>query len=464
MRRLILTAALASAALLTAPSARAQASYVDDILPILKRSCQGCHNPAEPAAELSVVSHADLLKGGKSGPAVKPGKPDESLLYTLVIGDDPAMPMGGDPLPPEETDLLKRWILDGAKDDALPPEEQPVFEPPVYTAAPVITALAYAPDGKTIAVSGFSETLILSADGAKRLHRLVGEARRIESIAYSEKGDVLCVGAGSPAQFGQAQLWDPKTGLLIRAVKSTYDTIYSAVLSPDGKSVAFGCADKTARIVSAVDGKELLKFENHSDWVFGAMFSRDGTHLVTGGRDGALKLVNVELGQFIDDINASNKGYGGINAIARHPAADQVLSGGIDRTPRLYKIYRERRRDVGNTDFNLVRAYEAQTGSINALAFDKEGKRFAVGSAGGEVRVYDAASGKRAALFQGDSAAVFSIAFRPESEELAVGGFDGLIRVFNPKTGEAVREFSPFPIENKAENGADNKAENGADK
>ena len=60
--------------------------------------------------------------------------------------------------------------------------------------------------------------------------------------------------------------------------------------------MAFGCSDKTVRVLSVADGKETLKFDNHSDWVFGTLFSVDGTHFVSGSRDGALKLVNLSNG------------------------------------------------------------------------------------------------------------------------------------------------------------------------
>ena len=153
--------------------------------------------------------------------------------------------------------------------------------------------------------------------------------------------------------------------------------------------MAFGCSDKTVRVLSVADGKETLKFDNHSDWVFGTLFSVDGTHFVSGSRDGALKLVNLNNGAFVDDINASNKGYGGISCISRHPQEDLVLSAGEDRVPRLYRIFRETQRDKGNTDFNLVREFEAHPGSVHAVGFNQAGTKIAVGDVSGEVRIYD---------------------------------------------------------------------------
>ena len=58
-----------------------------------------------------------MLRGGKSGPAIVPGKPGESLLLQKVSGEEPAMPLAGDRLSAAEVDLLRRWIADGAPGD-----------------------------------------------------------------------------------------------------------------------------------------------------------------------------------------------------------------------------------------------------------------------------------------------------------------------------------------------------------
>ena len=353
--------------------AEAPVSYYSQIVPILKRSCQGCHHPGDPNGGLIVTNYADLKRGGMAGDAIVPGKPDGSLLIELISGDEPAMPQNMEPLSAEEVELFRRWILEGATDDT-PAEVDDMAEGnyPIYTVPPVVTALAYSPDGSTLAVSGVREVLLYDTVNFELKERLVGKARRIESLTYTADGKILGMAGGSAAQFGEVQLWDTATNTLIKAIRSSYDTIYGLSFSPDASRVAFGCSDQTVRVLSVEDEKELIKFDNHSDWVFGTVFSVDGSHFVSAGRDTALKLVEVDTGSFVDDINSSNKGYGEINTIARHPTEDQVLNGGEDRIPRLYKIFREIRRDVGNTDFNLIQAYEAQSGTIEGIAFSIE--------------------------------------------------------------------------------------------
>ena len=424
-------------------------SYHSQIVPILKRSCQGCHHPGDPNGGLIVTTYTDLKQGGMAGDAtIIPGKPDDSLLIELISGDEPAMPQNMEPLSAEEVELFRRWILEGALDDT-PEEVDDMREGnyPTYTVPPVVSAVAYSPDGSTLAISGFHEVLLYDTVNFELKARLVGKARRIQSLTYSADGKILGIAGGSPAQFGEVQLWDTATNTLIKAIRSSYDTIYGLSFSPDASRVAFGCSDKTVRVLSVEDEKELVKFDNHSDWVFGTVFSTEGSHFVSAGRDTALKLVEVNTGSFVDDINSSNKGYGEINTIARHPTAEQVISGGEDRIPRLYKIFREIRRDVGNTDFNLIRAFEAQAGSIEAVAFSHDGQRIAIGSAAGEVRIYNVADGKRLVTTQGDAVAVFAVSFHPNGTQVAAGGFDGKIRVFDATSGKLINAFMSVPIE-----------------
>ena len=97
-------------------------SFYRQVRPILQRHCSGCHFPAKQGGKLMLTSYADFKKGGENGATFVAGKPDESLLLDYISGDDPAMPLGADPLAPQQVDLISRWIGQGAKDDTPPAE------------------------------------------------------------------------------------------------------------------------------------------------------------------------------------------------------------------------------------------------------------------------------------------------------------------------------------------------------
>jgi len=96
------------------------AFFAEHVLPILTQNCISCHNPAKIArsGQLDQTTLDGLLKGGWSGPAIVPGKPEESLLIKRVRGDDPAedtMPPPPNPkLNEEQIKALEQWIRDGA--------------------------------------------------------------------------------------------------------------------------------------------------------------------------------------------------------------------------------------------------------------------------------------------------------------------------------------------------------------
>jgi hypothetical protein len=185
-------------------------SFHNDIRPIFNSSCNACHKPEKLKGELDMTTFDMLMKGGKHGSTVVPGDTKKSKLVEMISGDEPDMPPDGDPLKKEQVALIERWIKEGAKDDTPAPGTTKI-EPPTYTVPPVISAMAFSPDGKLLAVSGYREVLLHKADGSELVGRLVGESTRVESIAFTKDGKLLGVAGGSPAEFGQVQLWDPAT-------------------------------------------------------------------------------------------------------------------------------------------------------------------------------------------------------------------------------------------------------------
>lgn len=89
-------------------------SFARDIAPIFERRCVRCHATGKAKGNLSLVSPTELLRGGESGAAIIPGKPDESPLLQRVTGPKPDMPAEGPPLTPSEVESLRAWIAEGA--------------------------------------------------------------------------------------------------------------------------------------------------------------------------------------------------------------------------------------------------------------------------------------------------------------------------------------------------------------
>src|SRR5262245_35122850 len=88
--------------------------FENRIRPILTNSCYSCHTTSAMGG-LKIDSREALIKGGKSGPAIIPGKPEESLLVRAVrqVDERLKMPLGGRLKDQEVADLVT-WIGMGA--------------------------------------------------------------------------------------------------------------------------------------------------------------------------------------------------------------------------------------------------------------------------------------------------------------------------------------------------------------
>jgi Planctomycete cytochrome C/WD domain, G-beta repeat len=416
-------------------------SFSRDIRPILQKNCQGCHQPASKTSGLDLTTFDGFSKGGKKGPAFIAERPDDSIVVRyLTAALQPRMPLGEAALPDNEIALIKEWIRDGAKNDSLP--ESTELRTPVYLQPPVITALRFSPDGSEIAVSGNGEVLIHSVDGKAPLRRLMGGAERILSLAYSQDGKLLVAGGGTPAQFGEVQIWDAKSGKLLRSARVSGDTVFGASLAPDDSKIAVGGTDNSVHVIETASGKELYKISNHENWVLATVFGIDSKRFVSASGDRAAKLIDAASGAFLENVNLLR---GELDAIARHPKKDVVVIGGAERIPYIYLLDRPRNMKIAD-DSTLVRKLERQDGAITALDWSPDGTRIAVAGAAPEVNLYDPETGEKKASCKGHEAGIYAVAFSPDSTKLATGGFDGKVRIYSTADCALIRSFVPAPL------------------
>jgi hypothetical protein len=98
-------------------------SFREDIVPILKGRCMDCHQPGAEGFEtsgLDLRNYEGVIKGTKFGPMVIPGDPEGSNLMALVdwrVSPEIRMPHGKKKLSTCDRDVIRRWIMEGAKDN-----------------------------------------------------------------------------------------------------------------------------------------------------------------------------------------------------------------------------------------------------------------------------------------------------------------------------------------------------------
>ena len=486
---LLTLVSLPTSAVLSDDATESAVSYYEQIRPIFQANCQGCHQPAKSNGAYVMTEFARLMQGGESEEtAIVPGKPDESYILQLITPTDgeAEMPKGKPPLSETDIALIRQWIEQGAKDDTPENARQryDMDHPPVYSRPPIVTSLDFSPDGKLLAVAGFHEVLLHHADGSGLVARLVGVSERIESVAFSPDGNRLAVTGGLPERMGELQIWTlGESPQLTLSVPLTYDTIYGASWSPDGKLVGVGCGDNTVRAFNSETGEQLFFNAAHDDWALDTVFSVDGLQLVSVGRDMTTKLYDVSTQRFIDNVTSITPGAlkGGISAIARHPSQDHVLVGGSDGVPRIYRMNRETVRRIGD-DANLIRRFPAMKGRIFGVDFAPDGKRIVAASSldgKGQVAVYSSeydstiseelkkALEKVASSWSAEErklvedfvtsevklisqteipASMYAVQFTPDGSHIVAAGADGTIRFMNPDDGSIVRELAPTEV------------------
>ena len=403
----------------TVAEPQAPVSFHKEILPIFRANCLGCHQGAKRRGDFVMTQFEGLLKGGESGEAaIVPGNPDASYLVSQITPTDGHAEMPVEPAKPlsqVEIDLVRRWITEGAKDDS--PAHRAPFDgqnPPVYRNPPTVVSLDVSPDGTLIAAAGYHEVIVLDAKTGERLHRLIGASPRINSVRFSPDSQRLAVAGGTPAVAGEIQVWNPRSAELELSTSVTFDSLSGVRWSPDGTQISFGGGDNTVRAIDSKTGQQVLFQGAHEDWVLDTVYTVDGKHLISIARDMSSKLTEVATERFIDNITSITPGAlsGGLNSVERHPTRDEVFLGGADGVAKVYRVFRQTERKIGD-DANLIRKMPAMTGRIFSVAISPDGARLAAAATldgHSEVRVwnYD---------FQGTmSDELKAIAAKPEGE------------------------------------------------
>ena len=91
---------------------KAKVTFEEHVLPIFKARCVKCHAGAEPAQGLRLTTRREILRGGKSGPAMRIAAAESSLLWEKLASNE--MPKGGPALSADEKGVLRSWTNDGA--------------------------------------------------------------------------------------------------------------------------------------------------------------------------------------------------------------------------------------------------------------------------------------------------------------------------------------------------------------
>src|SRR2546425_7197760 len=90
--------------------------YNRQVHSILADRCISCHSQEKRSGGLSLATYQDVLNGGRSGAALRPGNSGSSLIVQRILGTpEPRMPLGAPALTEAEIATIRSWIDDGAR-------------------------------------------------------------------------------------------------------------------------------------------------------------------------------------------------------------------------------------------------------------------------------------------------------------------------------------------------------------
>ena len=445
----------------------AEPTYWQDVRPILRKHCTVCHaerklGELDVSAGLALDKPDLIAKGTKKGKVLVPGKPDDSLLVTLLTTKDKrrAMPLDADPLPAADVATIREWVRSGAKEGTKPKDDEAVAIGPavpgkvrklpvIFTtrtsslgkapiAAPItatlmagplppVAAVAFSPDGARLAVGSYGRVTVWelkTATPAKILTNVLGS---VNDLKFSPDGKTLAVAGGQPSARGDLRLFDTIEWKLIGTLGGHQDTVSGVSWSPDGARLASASFDKTVKLWDVKTRAATHTFTGHSDFVYAVAFSPKGDWIATASKDRTGRIIDATTGKSLGTLSGANDE---LLAVAVRPDKADVVTSGLETAVSWWDAKTSQRgKRTGGPGI-----------ATHEIAFDAKGTLMAVAGGDGTVRTYDASTGS-ALKTLANAAAVFALAVDPAGKRMAAGTAEGVVKLWDATDSRLLATF-----------------------
>jgi WD40 repeat protein len=270
-------------------------------------------------------------------------------------------------------------------------------------------AAAFSPDGNLVAIGYADDSVILwNVSSGKQVGKpLVGHERAVTAVAFSPDSRTLASGSDDH----KIRFWNVQTGEAIgQALEHHEESLTSLAFAPNAKLLASGDLRGSIALWSLKDGPRYAyakaSLTGHTSEVSTLAWESNGSLLSFASNMSIIRW-NVSSGAW-----PLLPGYADALAVSADGAL--IASGGANDVT----IWRVAERTAMAT-------LKVTTAGVNALAFTPDGRRIAVGGAGGSLEVWDVFSGDRTAVNRhAHRADIHSLAFDPSGRILVSCGID----------------------------------------
>ena len=265
-----------------------------------------------------------------------------------------------------------------------------------------VQAIAYSPDGKTVAAASSDGTIHLWGAANHNALRTLPGTTALDALQFVAGGKQIAASGDE----GTIHIWDVASGHDV-SDQATGSPVRALALSPDGKLLAAGGDDGFTALLPLQAKVPTVTLPSNSP-VRAVAFSPDGKTVAAASDDGTVRLWNTADGSSAGTIVAKN---GPLLAIAFAPDGKTIAVG-----------------DAGGgvTAWNPltggpVRGYSGASGAVRGLAFTKDGSRLIAAGDGKSALVWDAKSGKLLKSI-GVGTPLHGLALAPNNGMLALAG------------------------------------------
>ncbi len=306
---------------------------------------------------------------------------------------------------------------------------------PLADSATGVSAVAFSPDGRTLAAGSYNGTVRLwdVSDPARSrvLSQPLTHTLTVYSLAFSPDGRILADGDAD----GILWLWDvsdPAHPRVLSKPEASGLPIFSVAFSPDGRTLAFGGIDGTILLWDVSDPlhpRRLGLADRGGGNIYALAFSRAGHMLASGDAGGVIQLWDVSDTAYLRPIGQHLPNTQTVYSLAFSRDSRTLATVGFNGTIRLWGVADPTHPQA------LGQLMTGSTDSVNAAAFSPDGRTLATGGFDAKVRLWDVADPAHPqALGQpvaGDTGTVHSLAFSPDGRTLASGSDNGTVLLWS---------------------------------